>query len=163
MQHPERASSCPGHARMTWRSGLPGLAAALLLAGCAGVRPMTNTRAIDQLEFLARADEATPAAREALWKEAQAGSRDADNRLRIALLQSLPEHSGYDPVAAQRGLRALLAQDPADEISALARVRLTELREDGQCASENQGLRKRLAQVVDIERQIDDKRKAKQP
>jgi hypothetical protein len=159
MLHPVRASSCPGHARRRRSRALFGAGAALLLGACASVRPMTNTRAVDDLEFLARAGEASPAAREVLWKETLAGGRGPDNLLRIALLQAVPEHSGYDPAAAQRNLRAVLAQDPPDEVAAMARVRLYELRSSSQCLGENQELRKRLAQVVDIERQIDDKRR----
>jgi len=92
-----------------------------------------------------------------MWRQTQAAERDQDTQLRLALLQSVPDHSGYDPGAAQRNLRNLLAQEPPSDLAAVARVRLDALRSTNQCVGENQELRRRLAEVVNIERQIDNR------
>jgi hypothetical protein len=133
-----------------------------LAAACATTHPASapvnnKVYALDDLEFLARAMDGSTATREAMWREVQTAPHGPDNDLRLALLQSVPDHSGYDPVAAQRNLRALIAQDPPEHVSVLARVRLDELRSSSQCLGETQDLRRRLSQVVDIERQIDNR------
>jgi hypothetical protein len=128
-----------------------------LLGGCA-TQPFSGGRATDNLEFLDRAMSGGPAAREAMWRDAVAGGRSTQEaQLRLALLQSVPDHSGADASAAQRNLRALLAQDPPPDLAAVARVRLDELKVTSQCVGETQELRRRLAQVVDIERQLDNR------
>jgi hypothetical protein len=126
------------------------------LLGCAGQPSADAARATGELEYLDRALSGGPAAREAMWRDALAGGRGSQEaQLRLALLQSVPDHSGSDPAAAQRGLRALLAQNPPPDLAAVARVRLDELRASSQCYGETQQLRRRLAQVVDIERELD--------
>lgn len=167
MPHPAHASGWPGRTRPATRRQ-PATAGKMVmimtalmslgLGGCA-LRPVVNTSAIDDLEFLGRAMDGNAATREAMWKEAAAAGHGTDASLRLALLQSVPDHSGYDPAAAQRNLRALLAQNPAEDVAALARVRLDELKLNSQCLGEAQDLRRRLTQVVDIERQIDSKRR----
>jgi hypothetical protein len=112
------------------------------------------------LEFLDRALTASASTREAMWRQTQAATRNQDTQLRLALMQSVPDHSGYDPAAAQRGLRGVLAQDPPADLAAVARVRLDELRsvsQANQCVGENQELRRRLAEVVNIERELDNR------
>ncbi|MDB5973830.1 MAG: hypothetical protein JWR07_590 [Nevskia sp.] len=154
MPDPEPVSRWPGRARLTALS----LGIALAIAGCA-TRPPANTRSVDDLEFFERAMDGSASLREAMWREtAAAGRNNPDAALRLALLQSIPDHSSYDPAAAQHNLRALLAQNPPEHVAALARVRLSELRSSNQCLSETQELKRRLSQVVDIERQIDFKR-----
>ena len=153
----EPVSSWPGLAR---RAALS-CAMAGLLGGCA-TQPFTGSRATDDLEFLDRALSSGSATREAMWHETAAGGRGTQEaQLRLALLQSVPDHSGSDPAAAQRGLRALLAQSPPPDLAAVARVRLDELRDElkanNQCVGENQQLRRRLAQVVNIERELDNR------
>ena len=155
MQDPEPVSSWHGRARLAAFSF--GVAAAL--CGCTAMRPVSNTRAVDDLEFLGRAMDGGGATREAMWKETGAAVHTQDTALRLALLQSIPDHSGYDPAAAQHNLRALLAQNPPESIAALARVRLNDLRSSNQCVGETQELRRRLSQVVDIERQLDDRKR----
>ena len=125
-----------------------------LLSGCA-LEPLTRSRAADDLDFLDRAISSAPAAREAMWRETVAARHSQDTQLRLALLQSVPDHSGSDPAAAQRNLRSLLAQSPPQDLAAVARVRLDELRSSNQCVSETQELRRRLAQVINIERDLD--------
>lgn len=156
MQHPEPVSSWRGRARLTAFSF--GMAAAL--CGCTAIqRPVSNSRAVDDLEFLGRAMEGGGATREAMWKETSVAGHTQDTALRLALLQSIPDHSGYDPAAAQHNLRGLLAQNPPESIAALARVRLNDLRSSNQCVGETQDLRRRLSEVVDIERQLDDRKR----
>lgn len=163
----EPVSKWPGRVRLAAAS----LAASAGLAGCtlfqsqpqpqppAPPPPPPQQQAAStasaDLELLDRALGGTTATREALWRETQAADRGQNTQLRIALLQSVPDSPGYDPAAAQRGLRALLAQNPPEEIAVVARVRLSEIKSSSQCLGEAQDLRRRLAQVVDIERHID--------
>lgn len=154
----ERASSLPGLARL---AALSCAALVGLLGGCA-TSPFSGPRATatDDLEFLDRALSGGPATRESMWRDTAAGGRGTQEaQLRLALLQSVPDHSGSDPAAAQRALRALLAQSPPPDVAAVARVRLDDLKASGQagnqCVGENQELRRRLAQVVNIERELD--------
>jgi len=155
MPSPAPASRWPGPVRRVAAS-----CAAVLLGGCALQQSLTASRGTDDLELLDRALTGSPAAREALWRQAQAATPGQDTQLRLALLQSVPDHSGYDPASAQRNLRGLLAQDPPADLAAVARVRLDELRaasSANQCLGENQELRRRLAEVVNIERQLDNR------
>ncbi|HWY26199.1 MAG TPA: hypothetical protein VNX47_14840 [Nevskia sp.] len=115
----------------------------------------TRPRAADDLDFLDRAVSSAPAAREAMWRETASAGHSQDTQLRLALLQSVPDHSGSDPAAAQRNLRNLLAQSPPQDLAAVARIRLDELRSSNQCVGETQELRRRLAEVVNIERNLD--------
>ncbi len=132
--------------------------AAALLGGCASWQPSLGaSHGMDDLEFLDRALIGSPATREAMWRQTQAAEHSQDTQLRLALLQSVPDHSGYDPAAAQRNLRGLLAQEPTSDLAAVARVRLDALRSANQCVGENQELRRRLAEVVNIERQLDNR------
>lgn len=153
MPSPEPASSWPGRAR---RMALSGILAGVL-GGCATLPPSGPARSTDELEFLDRALSGGPSTREALWRETLGAGRGQEAQLRLALLQSVPEHSGSDPVAAQRNLRALLAQSPPQDLAAVARVRLDELKAANQCVGETQELRRRLAQVVNIERELDNR------
>ncbi|MBL6750934.1 MAG: hypothetical protein ISP90_10455 [Nevskia sp.] len=132
------------------------LSLAALCAGCA-TAPQRVPDALAETEFLGRAMEQSPAAREATWRATLAGRPGIETSLRVALLQSVPEHSGYDPAAAQRGLRALLAQNPPEDVAAVARVRLGELRLRSQCENESLELRRRLSKVAQIERDLDPK------
>lgn len=152
MPNPEPVSRWPGRVRWTVASCL----AVILLSGCAIDSLTARSHAADDLEFLDRAMSSGPAAREAMWRETSAG-RGQEAQLRVALMQSVPNHSGSDPAAAQRNLRSLLAQNPPQDIAALARVRLDELRSSSQCVGETQELRHRLAQVVNIERDLDNR------
>ena len=147
----EHASSWPGLARL---AALSCVAVAGLLGGCATL-PFSGSRSTDDLEFLDRALSGGPATREAMWRDTVAGGRNQETQLRLALLQSVPDHSGSDPAAAQRALRALLAQSPPADLAAVARVRLDEMKSTSQCVGETQELRRRLAQVVNIERELD--------
>lgn len=154
MPSPEPASRWPGRAR--WIAASGALAAAALLGGCASMQPLvTRSRTADELEFLDRAMTSGPATREAMWRDTVAAGRGPETQLRLGLLQSVPDHSGSDPSAAQRSLRNLLAQNPPSDLAAVARVRLDELRATNQCVGETQELRRRLAQVVNIERDLD--------
>jgi hypothetical protein len=126
----------------------------MLLAGCAH-RMTRSSYAVEDLDFLRHATEASATTREAMWRQAIAAERTPNNQLRIAIMQSVPEHPGSDSGAAQRGFRNLLAQDPPADIAAIARLRLSELRSTDQCTVEAQELRRRLAQVVNIERRLD--------
>lgn len=106
------------------------------------------------VEFLAQALQAGPAKRESMWQSVRNEEFSAEQQLRRALMQSLPQHSGYEPAAAQRQLRKLAARPLASELRALARLRLLQLEDGGQCQAEVRRLRQRMADVVDIEREL---------
>lgn len=111
--------------------------------------------AVDHLGFLTRALDADPRGREALWRSYGHGGSSDDALLRIALLQSVPGHAGYDPAAARVRLDALAGQNPAPvDVAAVARLRLAEMNETVECRNEATELRARLARVVDIERRL---------
>jgi hypothetical protein len=149
MPNPAPVSRWSGRVQRT----LVSTAIFMLLTGCA--HHLTRSYAVDDVDFMRRAVEGSGPTREAMWKETQAAERTQNNQLRIAILQSVPDHSGADTAAAQRSLRNLLAQNPPPEIAAVARLRLSELRSSDQCSVEAQELRRRLAQVVNIERRFD--------
>jgi hypothetical protein len=123
------------------------------MAGCATVQSVTGLSSMSDIEFLDHAAQATPAAREAEWRSLST-SKDfgEDHALRLALLESFPGHSGYDPAGAQRGLRALLAQNPSEQAALAARLRLAGMSEQAGLLAENADLKRRLSKLVDIER-----------
>lgn len=126
----------------------------MLLAGCAAWFPGEYTTT-DHLGFLAEALATDARGRETLWRSMEGAGSSDDARLRVALLQSLPDHSGYDPAAARARLDALAARNPASpEVAAIARLRLAQMGETAECRNEANELRQRLARVVDIERRL---------
>jgi hypothetical protein len=126
----------------------------LLLSGCAALFPREYS-AMDHLAFLTRALDADARGREALWRTYGRGGATDDAQLRVALLQSVPGHAGYDPAAARVRLDALAGQNPAPvEVATVARLRLAEMNETVECRNEATELRARLARVVDIERRL---------
>lgn len=132
------------------------LSAAVLSTACSAWHPRGDAR--DQLDLLTRALAADAPAREAMWRAAPAAQGPAGAQLGRALLQSVPGHSGSDPAAAEKSLQAILERDPPADVAAVARLRLaqlrTELRGAADCRQEVAALRQRLAQVVDIERNL---------
>lgn len=124
----------------------------VLAGGCAAWSKNLSTA--DHVGFLTQALEADPKAREGLWRYHAAGSSD-DAQLRAALLQSLPNHSGYDPAAARERLDALASKNPASiSVASVARLRLAQMGDNAACRSEVAELQRRLARVVDIERRL---------
>lgn len=119
--------------------------------------PAAAVQEDDPLGFLAQAMAADGAKREALWRESTAGERTPSAVLQTALMQSLPGHAGYDPPAAERELERLLAQEPPlpAPAVAVARVRLSGLKDARSCGQEVDALRRRLTRVVDIERSLE--------
>lgn len=101
---------------------------------------------------------ATPAARESLWQSVRTPNNSDRTELRAALLQSIPDHSGYDPVIARKRLKNFIAQSPSADLVAVARVRLAELDASASCRDEVSSLRRRMTLVVDIERRQDQQR-----
>ena len=129
------------------------LALSLLASGCAAWSQ--NMAALDHLGFLTQALEADAKGREALWRYQGGGGTSNDAQLRTALLQSLPNHSGYDPAAAREHLDALASRNPASvDVAGVARLRLAQMGDDAECRSEVTELQRRLARVVDIERRL---------
>lgn len=129
------------------------LALSALLGGCASWS--SRPEAADPLEFLTQALEADGDAREQLWRETDGGDGSDDAQLRAALLQSLPDHSGYDPAAARARLDALaVKQQGSADVARVARLRLAQLSGDHDCHREVAELKQRLARVVDIERRL---------
>jgi hypothetical protein len=152
-----RASRSYGPA-LHYRFGAGFVAAlALGLSGCA-ILPAVPGSAREQLEFESSAMAATPSAREALWQSLRNGGNSDRNELRAALLQSIPDHSGYDPVAARKRLKTFISQSSSPELSSVARVRIAELDASAGCRDDVSALRKRMTQVVDIERRQDQPR-----
>jgi hypothetical protein len=88
-----------------------------------------------------------------MWKTVR-DERGSDAELKIALLQSLPGHAGYDGGSARRRLQAIANRDNGDN-SALARIRLGELASANDCRADLQQLQQRLDKIVDIERSLD--------
>lgn len=126
----------------------------MLLAGCAALFPRQYAAA-DHLDFLVQALAADARGREVLWHAVSAAEPTDDAQLRVALLQSVPDHSGYDPAAARARLDALASRRPASrDVAMVARLRLAELGETAECRSEATELRQRLSRVVDIERRL---------
>ena len=115
--------------------------------------PATAGSARPQLDFIAQMTAASPAAREAQWQSMRAdNSADDSAELRIALMQSIPDHSGYDPVAARRRLKAFLLRKPSQDLAAVARMRVEEIDSGNACHEELSAMRKRMSMMVDIER-----------
>lgn len=126
-------------------------AIALGLGGCASLPPMPNS-AREQLDFMAQVLSATPAAREATWQQLRSAANTERNELRIGLMQSVPGHSGYDPVAAQRRLHGFVSRTTSPELASVARVRLAEIAAASSCREEVLDLRRRMTMMVDIEK-----------
>ena len=105
------------------------LALSLLASGCAAWSQ--NMAALDHLGFLTQALDADAKGREALWRYHAASGKSDDAQLRTALLQSLPNHSGYDPAAARERLDALASKNPASiDVASVARLRLAQMGTD---------------------------------
>lgn len=142
-------------------SAWSGLLLLFSLGGCATIEAPAWRLPIggpgpESVEFFAEAVAAGPQAREAMWQSLRGGDPGTEQKLRMALLQSLPEHSGYNRTAAQRNLRKLLGRSSPLNSSqrAVARVRLHELESATACQVEVQSLRQRMAAVVEIERKL---------
>lgn len=135
-----------------WSGLILGLSTACLV-GCgldAGVRHDPAPA-----QFLQQALNAAPDEREQMWARARKEPGGPQAKLHVALLQSLPAHSGYDLLSARRALQRL-GSDDDDEIAAVARIRLAELDMTRSCSAQNQDLQKRLKKVIDIERTLDE-------
>lgn len=121
-------------------------------AGCATTLPPPAESAADNgVLFLTQALEAKPERREMLWRTYGDSDGSELSELHVALLQSLPDHSGFDPGAARRRLAVLLARKPRSDIAAVAQLRLDELKIDQDCRSDVAALRERLARMIEIE------------
>ncbi|MDB5970721.1 MAG: hypothetical protein JWQ90_3171 [Hydrocarboniphaga sp.] len=99
---------------------------------------------------------ATPDQREKLWRAHRGDTGSEAGRLRIALLQSLPSHSGYDPAAAQRDLKKISSRSQVDpDLRNLAKLRVAELDTMLEYQASNADLQRRLDKIVSIERSLD--------
>jgi len=126
-----------------------------LASGCAAWS--RHATAEDHLTFLSQALDADARTRETLWRDfgARATGGSDDALLRVALLQSLPNHSGYDAAAARVRLDALASRNPVSvQVAAMARLRLAEMGDSAECRDEVAQLKQRLARVVEIERRM---------
>lgn len=125
-----------------------------LLGGCAAWSSR-HYSALDHIEFLTQALQSDARGRDTLWRNLVNGDGSDDSELRVALMQSVPGHAGYNIVEARARLDALAAKSPASlEVASIARFRLTHLNEGSQCRDEVAELKQRLARVVDIERRM---------
>lgn len=132
------------------------LAAFLLLVACAARAAGSN--APDDLVFLSKALSAGPAARATMW-QTTLSIKDAHHRaLREAILESTPGQ-GYNPEAASRSLRALLAAESDPGSAAIERLQLSQIDSGLRCQAEAHELRQRMARLVEIEQQTDSSRR----
>ena len=126
------------------------------LSGCAAWSHRAS--AVDHLDFPVQALQADSRAREQLWRDYGAAAGSDDAQLRAALLQSLPDHSGYDADRARARLDALAVKHPVSvDVASVARLRLAQMNENAGLRSEVAELKQRLARVVDIERRLNGK------
>lgn len=142
-----------------WRKTALLLCAAL--AGCTvgPVHVHRDAEAAHHLEYLARALTSEQSEKEQLWQRALQAPAAEQATLRRALLRSVAGHTGYDPVAAEVELQALLAQSPAADVATVARARLEDLRASNACRQEVEVLKRRLSKVADIEKRLDQERR----
>lgn len=135
--------------------------AAVLLAGCT-TAPVHVHRGADtgsHLEYLTQAMNTPAAQREAMWRAAVEEPASAEATLHRALLRTVSGHSGHDLVAAEAELQQVLASSPSSDIAPVARARLEDVRAMNACRQEADGLKRRLAQVADMERRLDQERR----
>lgn len=122
-------------------------------ASACAYMPATSDSARPQLDFIAQMMSASPADREEQWQALRSDGSDTDSvELRLALMQSIPDHSGYDPVSARRRLKTFIAHKPSPDLAAVARMRIGELDSSNNCHDELASMRKRMSQMVEIER-----------
>ncbi|HUR41995.1 MAG TPA: hypothetical protein VM240_12600 [Verrucomicrobiae bacterium] len=137
--------------------------AAVLLSGCTTMpTPVHVHRGADtgsHLEYLARAMNTPASQREAIWQAAVKEPTSAEATLHRALLRTVSGHSGYDLIAAETELQQVLATSPSIDIAPVARARLEDVRAINACRQEADGLKKRLAQVADMEKRLDQGRR----
>ena len=146
MQNPVRAFICSGL--------LPVLSLVWPLTGCA-VADSLGIKHEEPASFVVEAMRASPVQRERLWKRHRSESRSEFGLLRIAVLESLPSHSGYNPDQADRDLRKLANLASDGEIRSIAQLRRIELDSQQDCLKNQAALQSRLDQIVDIERKLD--------
>jgi hypothetical protein len=113
--------------------------------------PSDLTLARGPLEFWDAAVSADDTQREAMWRHA----RDRRIEWRLALLQSLPDYHRYDPAAARSGLQGTIDAFPGDDIAAVARIALYEMRGHRACESRVAELKERLVKVIAIEERLE--------
>jgi hypothetical protein len=140
------ASGWSGRARRCVSSGALAL---LLLSGCANLP--ADWPLYSALDFWDASVEGSEAERDALWDEAQA----LDLQWRIALLQSLPDYRRFNPQQAQRGLEEATKVNPYDDIAAIARIRLAEMRNGHTCRVRKAELEERLGKIIAIEKGLE--------
>ncbi|NKF22416.1 hypothetical protein [Solimonas marina] len=126
----------------------------------------------------------TPDQRESLLQHLQREPDGEDKAVKLALLQSLPGSSAYNPVTARQRLSAISYSRNA-EYAALARLRLHEMSDAGlppprapvapptntthdsaalaACNVQVKTLQDRLDKIVDIERSLDNNGNGTQP
>lgn len=133
------------------------LSLGLAASGCASwhLRSLIGT---DHIDFLTRALAADAQTRETWWRNAPPAKQSQGAALDRALLQSVPGHSGYDPMAAESALNSLINEQMPSDMEAVARLRLAELKTErhaaAECRQENAQLKQRLSRVVEIERKL---------
>jgi hypothetical protein len=127
------------------------LSAALMVSGCASWSPIVDPTG--NIDYLVRALRADASSREQMWRGTVPSGGSEEARLRRALMQSVPGHTGYEPAAAESALQRL-ADDGSGDIASVARLRVAEMKADQACRQEVTQLRQRLSRVVDIERKL---------
>lgn len=147
MHSATRIQSFPGAAlRHGCRLGL-----CLSLGACAQLPNVGLTQDHGALAFWDRAVQASNSERNQMWRDAQT----PDRAWQVALLQSLPEYPRYDPVAARTGLKKALTDSDWDDVAAVARLRLADLKSDRVCEERVAEFERRLNEVIAIEKRLD--------
>lgn len=125
---------------------------ALGLGACAHL-PMPQLQSEHgALAFWDRAVQAGTSERNAMWRQAQT----PDKAWQIALLQSLPDYNRYDPAAARSGLKKALTESRWDDVAAVARIRLADMKSDRVCEERVSEFERRLNEVIAIEKRLDE-------
>ncbi|HEY1077361.1 MAG TPA: hypothetical protein VGE51_11780 [Fontimonas sp.] len=122
------------------------------LSACAHLQMPELQSEHGALAFWDRAVQAGASERNAMWRQAQT----PDKAWQIALLQSLPDYSRYDPAAARSGLKKALAENRWDDVASVARIRLADLKSDRVCEERVSEFERRLNEVIAIEKRLDE-------
>lgn len=122
------------------------------ISGCASL-PLNNP-IVDEVQYLQTALESTPLQRLQMWNAIPEQPRNAEQRMRKAMLLSVPGHPAYNPDSARTQLGQIAEEFPRSH-GVLAKARIAEMRVLQNCHTQVIGLQKQLDAVADIERDLE--------
>lgn len=122
------------------------------LGACAQLPTFGALQDHGALAFWDRAVQAGNSERNQMWRDAQT----PDKAWQVALLQSLPDYPRYDPAAARSGLKKAITDSDWDDVAAVARLRLADMKGDKVCEERVSEFERRLNEVIAIEKRLDD-------